>query len=70
MLLGKRSEDEGKEVCGINIELRSQTEEDVLSLREESGTRIQLSLQMQASAAETCKTCLSGRIYIPTTCVA
>lgn len=44
MLLGKRGEDEGKEVRGINIELRSQTEEDVLSLREERGTRIQLSL--------------------------
>lgn len=44
MLLEKRSEDEGKEVRGINIELRSQREEDVLSLREERGTRIQLSL--------------------------
>lgn len=44
MLIGKRSEDEGKEVRGINTELRSQTEEDVSSLREERGTRIQLSL--------------------------
>lgn len=52
MSLEKRDEDEEKEVRGIHIELRSQKEEDVLSLRLERGTRIQLSLEMQVSAAD------------------
>lgn len=44
---GKRGEGEEKGVRGIDIELRSQTEEDVLSLQLERGTRTPLTLEMQ-----------------------
>lgn len=44
---GKRGKGEEKGVRGIDIELRSQTEEDVLSLQLERETRTQLSLEMQ-----------------------